>query len=98
MTIQLDRLSRQERLKKIIQDVKNSKGFSAFDLAVEFDVSLNVIYRDLSALRDEGYIPKDWKFSKRVLLIQEEEDEAFDLAEEVVPEIANQSFIGVESE
>ena len=40
--------------------------YSAFDLAVQFDISLNVIYRDVSALREEGYIPKDWQFEKRV--------------------------------
>jgi predicted DNA-binding transcriptional regulator YafY len=66
MTINLDKLSRQERLKQIIQDVKEGKGFSAFDLAVRFDVSLNVIYRDISALREGTYIPSDWKFEKRV--------------------------------
>ena len=65
MTIDLDKLSRQERLKKVIQDVKDGKKFSAFDLAVEYNVSLNVIYRDISALRDGGYIPIDWNFEKR---------------------------------
>ena len=68
MTINLDKLSRQERLKQIIQDVKDSKGFSAFDLAVRFDVSLNVIYRDVSALREGEYIPSNWRFEKRVPL------------------------------
>lgn len=66
MTVNLDRLSRQERLKQVIKDVKDGKDFSAFDLAVRFDVSLNVIYRDISALRDEGYIPVSWKFIRRV--------------------------------
>ena len=65
MTIDLDKLSRQERLKKIIQDVKDGKKFSAFELAVEYNVSLNVIYRDISALRDAKYIPVDWNFEKR---------------------------------
>lgn len=73
MTIELDKISRQERLKEIIQGVKEKKGFSAFDLAVRFDVSLNVIYRDISALREEGYIPKDWKFSERIPLEVEDE-------------------------
>ena len=65
-TINLDKLSRQERLKQVIQDVKEGKHFSAFDLAVQYDVSLNVIYRDISALRDGKYIPEDWTFEKRV--------------------------------
>jgi transposase len=65
MTVNLTKFSRQERLKKIILDVKEGQKYSAFDLAVQFDVSLNVIYRDISALRDEGYIPKDWTFEKR---------------------------------
>ncbi len=68
MTINLEKLSRQERLRRIIEDVKNGKIFSAFDLAVRFDVSLNVIYRDVSALREGEYIPKEWKFEKRVPL------------------------------
>lgn len=68
MTIVLDKFSRQERLKRIIQDAKEGKAFSAFDLAVQFDVSLNVIYRDISALREEGYISREWKFAKRVPL------------------------------
>ena len=71
-TINLDKLSRQERLKQVIQDVKEGKHFSAFDLAVQYDVSLNVIYRDISALRDGKYIPEDWTFEKRVPLITEE--------------------------
>ena len=37
-TINLDKLSRQERLKQVIQDVKEGKHFSAFDLAVQYDV------------------------------------------------------------
>ena len=64
--INLDKLSRQERLKQVIQDVKEGKHFSAFDLAVQYDVSLNVIYRDISALRDGKYIPEEWTFEKRV--------------------------------
>ena len=71
--INLDKLSRQERLKQIIEDVKNNKKFSAFDLAVQYDVSLNVIYRDLSALREEGYIPEEWKFEKRVPFVTMQE-------------------------
>ena len=71
-TINLDKLSRQERLKQVIQDVKEGKHFSAFDLAVQYDVSLNVIYRDISALRDGKYIPEDWTFEKRVPLTDEE--------------------------
>ena len=66
--INLDKLSRQERLKQVIEDVKNGKKFSAFDLCVQYNVSMNVIYRDISALREEGYIPKEWQFEKRVPL------------------------------
>jgi len=75
MTINLDKQSRQERLRQIIQDTKDGRTFSAFDLAVRFDVSLNVIYRDVSALREGEYIPSDWKFEKRVPLKLGETDE-----------------------
>lgn len=79
--IDLDKISRQERLRKIINDVKSGDSFSAFDLAVLFNVSLNVIYRDVKILRNEKLIPDSWKFKKRVSL-------------EETPEITGTTFTG----
>lgn len=61
----LERKSRVERLREIVAAVKRGEKFSAFALAVMYDVSINVIYRDIKALRDEKLIPKDWKLSAR---------------------------------
>ena len=61
----LDEVSRVERLREIVDAVKHGRGFSAFDLAVKYNLSINVIYRDLHTLRDEGLIPKDFEFTRK---------------------------------
>ena len=61
----LDKMSRVERLREIVARVNRGERFTAFDLAVWYDVSLNVAYRDVKALKDEGYIPSDWCFAKK---------------------------------
>ena len=61
----LKRKSRVERLREITKRVKKGEKFSAFDLAVQYSVSVNVVYRDIKTLRDEGYIPADWTFSRK---------------------------------
>lgn len=62
----LKRKSRVERLREIVHAIKDEKKqFSAFDLAVQYDVSINVIYRDIKTLKTEGYIPEDWVFAKK---------------------------------
>ncbi len=61
----LKRKSRVERLREITQRVRDGKKCTAFDLAVEYDVSINVIYRDVKTLKDEGYIPSDWSFDRK---------------------------------
>ena len=62
----LDKVSRTERLREIVAKVQSKVPFSAFDLAVEYGVSINVVYRDIKALREGGYIPEGWIFSKKV--------------------------------
>jgi len=62
----LERKARVERLREIVKRVTDGKGFSAFNLAVEYDISINVVYRDIKTLRDEGLIPKDFKFAGKV--------------------------------
>ena len=62
----LDEKSRIERLREVVDAVKNDEKFSAFDLAVRYNVSINVIYRDVKTLRDEGLIPKDFEFTRKV--------------------------------
>jgi len=61
----LEKQSRPERLREIVGAIKMGKTFSAFDLAVIYDVSINVVYRDIAALKAEGYIPADWEFSRK---------------------------------
>ncbi len=61
----LKRKSRVERLREITQGIKEGKTYSAFDLAVVYDISINVIYRDIKFLRDGGYIPTDWEFTRK---------------------------------
>jgi len=61
----LDKQSRVERLREIVERVKRGENFSAFDLAVIHDVSINVVYRDIKALRDEVLIPADWQFTRK---------------------------------
>lgn len=62
----LDTKSRVERLREIVKKVKKKESLNAFGLAVEYDVSINVIYRDIKALKAEGLIPKDFEFARKV--------------------------------
>ena len=62
----LDQLSRVERLREIVDMVKKGEKFSAFSLAVHYNVSINVIYRDLKTLKSEKLIPKDFEFARKV--------------------------------
>ena len=61
----LEKQSRVERLRSIVERVKKGESLSAFDLAVIYDISINVAYRDIKALKEEGYIPKDWQFARK---------------------------------
>jgi len=61
----LERKSRVERLRDIVQKVKDGKSFSAFDLCVEYDISINVVYRDIRTLRDEELIPGDFALTRK---------------------------------
>ena len=61
----LKRKSRVERLREIRKKVKKGEAFSAFDLAVEYDISVNVVYRDIKTLKDGGYISDEWVFAKK---------------------------------
>ena len=62
----LDEMSRVERLREIVGMVKKGEKFSAFDLAVKYMVSINVVYRDVGTLKSEGLIPKDFEFARKV--------------------------------
>jgi len=57
--------SRVERLREIVGAVKRGEQFSAFDLAVKYNVSINVIYRDIKTLKDEGLIPNGFEFARK---------------------------------
>ncbi len=61
----LNRKSRVERLREIKEGVNKGEMYSAFDLAVKYDISINVVYRDIKTLKEEGYIPKDWTFARK---------------------------------
>ena len=61
----LDEKSRVERLREIVAMVARGEKFSAFDLAVKYLVSVNVVYRDVNTLKSEGLIPKDFEFARR---------------------------------
>jgi len=61
----LDQLSRVERLREVVTAVKKGERFSAFDLAVKYNVSINVIYRDIKTLREENLVPKDFAFAPK---------------------------------
>lgn len=61
----LDQKSRVERLREIVGAIKKGKKFSAFDLAVMYNISINVVYRDIKALRDADLIPKDFEFIRK---------------------------------
>ena len=61
----LDEMSRVERLREIVGMAARGGQFSAFDLAVRYNISVNVCYRDIKTLRDEGLIPKDFAFAPK---------------------------------
>ena len=61
----LEQKSRVERLREIVAAVKRGDKFSAFDVAVRYNISINVVYRDIAALRAEGLIPKDFEFARK---------------------------------
>jgi len=61
----LDEKSRVERLREIVAMVARGEKFSAFDLAVRYLVSVNVVYRDIATLRDEKLIPEDFEFARK---------------------------------
>ena len=61
----LSQKSRVERLREIVGMIKKGEKFSAFDLAVKYCISINVIYRDLGTLKSEGLIPKDFEFARK---------------------------------
>ena len=61
----LERKGRSERLREMVRRIQVSETFSAFDLAVEYDISINVVYRDVRTLRDEGLIPADFVLARK---------------------------------
>ena len=61
----LDEMSRVERLREIVGMVARGEQFSAFDLAVLYNISINVVYRDIKTLRDEGLIPMSFEFARK---------------------------------
>ena len=61
----LDEKSRVERLREIVTMVKKGEKFSAFGLAVRYCISINVVYRDIKALRDEKLIPENFEFAPK---------------------------------
>jgi len=61
----LSQKSRVERLREIVDAVRKGVRFSAFSLAVKYDISINVVYRDIKTLREEGLIPEDFAFAKK---------------------------------
>ena len=61
----LDEKSRVERLREIVDMVARKEQFSAFDLAVKYDISINVVYRDIKTLKDEKLIPGDFEFAPK---------------------------------
>ena len=61
----LDTISRPERARSVAERIKKGESLSAFDLAVIYDTSINVVYRDIKRLKEDGDIPKDWQFARR---------------------------------
>jgi len=61
----LDEKSRVERLREIVDAIKAGEKFSAFSLAVRYDISINVVYRDIKTLKDEKLIPEDFEFARK---------------------------------
>lgn len=65
MKDKLSQKSRVERLRDIINLATASEKVTAFDLAVRFNVSPNVIYKDVKELRDSELIPSTWQLEKK---------------------------------
>ncbi len=65
MVTKLAQLSRVERLRAIRDLARDGEQVTAFDLAVRFGVSPNVIYRDIKELREADVLPKGWELAKR---------------------------------
>jgi len=61
----LDEKSRVERLREIVGMIARKEQFSAFALAVRYNISVNVCYRDIKTLKDEGLIPADFEFARK---------------------------------
>jgi len=61
----LDEKSRVERLREIVGMIKKGERFSAFDLAVRYNISINVCYRDVKTLKDEKLISDDFEFARK---------------------------------
>jgi predicted DNA-binding transcriptional regulator YafY len=61
----LDKVSRAERLRELVVRINKGEKVSAFDLAVQYDKSINVIYRDVQELKELGAIPNDFEFTKK---------------------------------
>jgi len=61
----LDEKSRVERLREIVGMIARGEQFSAFDLAVKYMVSINVVYRDVNTLKSEGLIPANFEFARK---------------------------------
>lgn len=65
MESKLAQLSRVERLRAIVAAAKAKERVTAFDLAVRYNVSPNVIYRDIKELREAEMLPKKWGLEKK---------------------------------
>lgn len=61
----LQRKSRVERLRELSKRINDGSKFSAFDIAVEYSISPNVVYRDIKTLKELGYIKEDWEFTRK---------------------------------
>lgn len=61
----LDKKSRVERLRELVARIAKGEKLSAFDLAVQYDKSINVIYRDIKDLKSEGLIPEGFELSRK---------------------------------
>ncbi len=61
----LERKSRVERLRELKERIQKGEQFSAFDLAVEYSISVNVVYRDIKTLKTNGYIKDEWEFARK---------------------------------
>lgn len=54
-----------ERLKAIKARIDKGETFTAFDLAVEFCVSIDAVYLDVKTLKAWGMIPVSFVFARR---------------------------------